>query len=220
MRARRLDSCSSTYTPPRNIADVSSKCALRHDSDVTARNRDVCVHLITGIWLEGPTAYYTFCGIYQLREFLQYWSQRLQFCYCWWCFLLLTSCSCYCAPHYGRGRIKHCCDTSTGLSVRQLRPVHLAQNSALYRVGLLVTGLRKAYCHFSRWIFRSNKQERDCLVHFVRLATALLKDEESARDKCCADPFPLLAVFFLLRAFNFCLLYLFIYFVLPYKMVK
>ena len=31
-------------------------------------------------------------------------------------------------------------------------------------------------------IWQSNKQERDCLVHFVRLANGLLKDEESARD--------------------------------------
>ena len=31
-------------------------------------------------------------------------------------------------------------------------------------------------------IWRSCKQEHGCLVHFVRLANALLKDEESARD--------------------------------------
>ena len=31
-------------------------------------------------------------------------------------------------------------------------------------------------------IWQSYKQERDCLVHFVRLANTLLKDEESARD--------------------------------------
>ena len=31
-------------------------------------------------------------------------------------------------------------------------------------------------------IWRSFKQERGCLVHFVRLATTLLKGEESARD--------------------------------------
>jgi len=31
-------------------------------------------------------------------------------------------------------------------------------------------------------IWQSYKQERRCLVHFVRLATTLLKDEESARD--------------------------------------
>jgi len=37
--------------------------------------------------------------------------------------------------------------------------------------------------------------------------------------KCCADPFRCLDVCFLLRSFYFCLLYLFIYFMLPYKMV-
>jgi len=31
-------------------------------------------------------------------------------------------------------------------------------------------------------IWQSYKQERCCLIHFVRLATTLLKDEESARD--------------------------------------
>jgi len=31
-------------------------------------------------------------------------------------------------------------------------------------------------------IWQSDKQERDCLVHFARLANTLLKDEESARD--------------------------------------
>jgi len=31
-------------------------------------------------------------------------------------------------------------------------------------------------------ILQSYKQERGCLVHFVCLATTLLKDEESARD--------------------------------------
>jgi len=31
-------------------------------------------------------------------------------------------------------------------------------------------------------IWQNYKQERSCLVHFVRLATTLLKDEESARD--------------------------------------
>ena len=31
-------------------------------------------------------------------------------------------------------------------------------------------------------IWQSYKQERDCLVHFARLANTLLKDEESARD--------------------------------------
>jgi len=30
-------------------------------------------------------------------------------------------------------------------------------------------------------IWQSYKQERGCLVHFVRLASALVKDEESAR---------------------------------------
>ena len=30
--------------------------------------------------------------------------------------------------------------------------------------------------------WQSYKQERDCVVHFVRLANALQKDEESARD--------------------------------------
>jgi len=29
---------------------------------------------------------------------------------------------------------------------------------------------------------QSYKQERDCLMHFARLANTLLKDEESARD--------------------------------------
>jgi len=32
-------------------------------------------------------------------------------------------------------------------------------------------------------IRQSYKQERDCLVHFVRLANALIKDGESARNK-------------------------------------
>jgi len=31
-------------------------------------------------------------------------------------------------------------------------------------------------------IWQSYKQERGCLMHFARLANALLKDEESARD--------------------------------------
>jgi len=31
-------------------------------------------------------------------------------------------------------------------------------------------------------IWQSFKQERDCHMHFARLANALLKDEESARD--------------------------------------
>ena len=31
-------------------------------------------------------------------------------------------------------------------------------------------------------IWQSYKQERDCLVHFVRLANALLKDGESTRN--------------------------------------
>ena len=31
-------------------------------------------------------------------------------------------------------------------------------------------------------ILQSYKQERGCLVHFVRLSTTLLKDEESAQD--------------------------------------
>jgi len=32
-------------------------------------------------------------------------------------------------------------------------------------------------------IWQSYKQEHGCLVHFARLANALLKDEESARDR-------------------------------------
>jgi len=31
-------------------------------------------------------------------------------------------------------------------------------------------------------IWQSYKQERDCLMHFARLANTLLKDDESARD--------------------------------------
>ena len=31
-------------------------------------------------------------------------------------------------------------------------------------------------------IWQNYKQERGCLMHFVRLASTLLKDEESARD--------------------------------------
>jgi len=31
-------------------------------------------------------------------------------------------------------------------------------------------------------IWKSYKQERGCVVHFARLATTLLEDEESARD--------------------------------------
>jgi len=31
-------------------------------------------------------------------------------------------------------------------------------------------------------MWQSYKQERDCLMHFARLANTLLKDEESARD--------------------------------------
>jgi len=31
-------------------------------------------------------------------------------------------------------------------------------------------------------VWQSYKQERGCLVHFVRLANTLLKDEESARE--------------------------------------
>jgi len=36
-------------------------------------------------------------------------------------------------------------------------------------------------------IWQSYKQERDCLVHFARLANTLLKDEESARDSHVPD---------------------------------
>ena len=39
--------------------------------------------------------------------------------------------------------------------------------------------------------------------------------------KSCADPFLLFGcMFFSLRSFNFCLLYSFVYSVLPYKMMK
>jgi len=31
-------------------------------------------------------------------------------------------------------------------------------------------------------IWQSYKEERDCIVHFVRLANTLVKDEESAGD--------------------------------------
>jgi len=31
-------------------------------------------------------------------------------------------------------------------------------------------------------IWQSYKQERDCLMHFARMANTLLKDKESARD--------------------------------------
>jgi len=41
-------------------------------------------------------------------------------------------------------------------------------------------------------ISQSYKQERGCLVHFVRLVTTLLKDEESTRD--CAKYSPILKI--------------------------
>jgi len=47
--------------------------------------------------------------------------------------------------------------------------------------GLLLT-LTVKKCLKSVNIWQSYKQERGCLVHFVRLAITLLKDEESARD--------------------------------------
>ena len=53
---------------------------------------------------------------------------------------------------------------------------------------LLTTKLTKVYCRvwewsfFNQWIFGSYKQERGCLTHFARLASTLLKDEESARN--------------------------------------
>ena len=57
-------------------------------------------------------------------------------------------------------------------------------------VGLLIIKLRKVYLLSLRVkklksvnIRQSYKQERDCLVHFVRLANALIKDGESVRNK-------------------------------------
>jgi len=47
--------------------------------------------------------------------------------------------------------------------------------------GLLLT-LTVRKCLKSVNIWQSYKQERGCLVYFVRLAITLLKDEESARD--------------------------------------
>jgi len=49
-------------------------------------------------------------------------------------------------------------------------------------------------------IWQSYKHESDCFVHFVRLANALLKDEESARDNhvlACnfAKYLPILTIF-------------------------
>ena len=49
-------------------------------------------------------------------------------------------------------------------------------------------------------IWRSYKQERDCLVHFARLANTLLKDGESARDNhvlaCNFAKYSLILTFF------------------------
>ena len=39
-------------------------------------------------------------------------------------------------------------------------------------------------------IWQSYKQERDCLVRFVRLAETVLKDEESARNPLNDAPVP------------------------------
>jgi len=57
-------------------------------------------------------------------------------------------------------------------------------------VGLLITKLGKGLLLSLRVkrilksvnIWQSYKQERGCLMHFVRLANTLRKDEESARD--------------------------------------
>jgi len=55
--------------------------------------------------------------------------------------------------------------------------------------GAVNNQLRKVYCWVSEWIFfkslniwQSYKQERDCLMHFARLANTLLKDEENVHD--------------------------------------
>ena len=48
---------------------------------------------------------------------------------------------------------------------------------------LYIVGLHKLTDNAPvRLYSQSYKQERGCLVHFVRLATTLLKDEKSARD--------------------------------------
>jgi len=52
----------------------------------------------------------------------------------------------------------------------------------------------------------------------IALLTDMVK-ETVIYVKCCADPFRLFGCI-LLRLFNFCLLYLFIYFSLTYKIVK
>jgi len=56
-------------------------------------------------------------------------------------------------------------------------------------VNLLATKLKQVYCWVCKWkqlksvnIWQSYKQERGCLMHFVRLANTLLKDEASARE--------------------------------------
>jgi len=46
----------------------------------------------------------------------------------------------------------------------------------------LFLSLSVIFCFKSVNISQSYEQERCCLVHFVRLATTLLKDEESTRD--------------------------------------
>jgi len=62
-------------------------------------------------------------------------------------------------PHY---LVKHLCET-LGLGNKRL--------TINYIIIIQFSVAKKAY-----------KQERDCLVHFVHLATSLLKDEESVRD--------------------------------------
>jgi len=52
-------------------------------------------------------------------------------------------------------------------------------------------------------IWQSYKQERGCLMHLVRLANTLLKDEESARDNhvfaCNFAKYSPILIFFTLR---------------------
>jgi len=59
------------------------------------------------------------------------------------------------------------------MSEKSLNSVNIWQNTYihthLYSAKIVRTNLRR-------------KQERDCLVHFVRLANTLLKDGESARN--------------------------------------
>jgi len=92
-------------------------------------------------------------------------------------------------PHLAYVATLHC---ETLMSTKQAINDKLQGSVATYlRCGWVVNNQIKNGLLLSLWvknllksvnIWQSYKQERDCLVHFVRLANTLLKDGESARN--------------------------------------